>query len=339
MLAIDIHGHFLPELLISRLKENKETFHFVQVEDIPEGTFRFKLGDGEWTRPVHPDLMNLENRKKVLAKNEIDMQINACWLDIFGYNLTPKQGAEWSRFINKVLIEEFEDENMFVPLATVPLQDGDLAAEELENAAKEGHAGVMIGSWIERGQGEPPIDLDDPSLYPFWEKASDLQMPVFLHPVFAGQDSRTKPLGMVNTVARPNETTVALTKILYSGIPHKYPELKIIISHGGGSLPFILGRLQRNYDLLASEGLEIFNPTEGFKKLYFDSVVFEPEALRFLLSLVDEEKIMLGSDDPFPIRDPKPRAVIESEKLGLSKSTKKAFLSGNALKLFNLEIK
>ncbi|WP_102346424.1 amidohydrolase family protein [Bacillus sp. Marseille-P3661] len=341
MKAIDIHAHYLPELLVSKVKENQSRFPFVQVEDIPEGTVRFKVGDGKWTRPVHPNLMNLTNRKNSLRENNIDLQINAGWLDIFGYNLSPNQGAEWSRFLNEVLIEALdkEGENLFLPLATVPLQDGELAAVELEKSIKEGHLGAMIGSWIDLGEGQEPLDLDHPSLDPFWEKASQLEVPIFLHPVFAGEDPRTKPLGMVNTVARPNETTVALSRILYSGIPQRFPGLKLVVSHGGGTLPFILGRLQRNYEFMALKEENIYNPTEGFKKLYFDTVVFEPQALKFLMSMVDEDKIMLGSDDPFPIRDPRPRNVIEAKELQLSDSTKQALLYENAIKLFNIEIK
>lgn len=341
MKAIDIHAHFLPELLVKKLSEHQNRFPYIKVEAVPEGTVRFKVGDGKWTRPVHPNLMNISKRKQSLRENEIDLQINAGWLDIFGYNLPPEQGIEWSRFLNDTLLEaiEREGDNKFLALATVPLQDGELAARELERSMKDGHLGVMVGSWIDRGEEKDALDLDHSSLEPFWQKASELGAPVFLHPVFAGEDPRTKPLGMVNTVARPNETTVALSRLLYSGIPQRYPGVKIIVSHGGGTLPYILGRLQRNYDFLSEKGEDIYNPSEGFKFLYFDSVVFEPKALKFLLDMVEEEKILLGSDDPFPIRDPRPRRVIEAEELKLSEARKKALLYGNALKLFNIDIK
>lgn len=340
MEAIDIHAHYLPELLVKKIREDQNRFPFVQIEDVQEGTVRFKVGNGKWTRPVHPNLMNLTKRKESLRENRIDLQINAGWLDIFGYNLPPEQGADWSRFLNDVLLEAVaaEGEDMFLTLATVPLQDGELAASELEYSVKNGHLGVMIGSWIDLGAGKDALDVDHPSLDPFWQKAAELGVPVFLHPVFAGEDPRTKPLGMVNTVARPNETTIALSRLLYSGIPQRFPGLKLVVSHGGGSLPFILGRLGRNYDFLASKGENIYDPTEGFKTLYFDSVVFDPKILSFLLGMVNEDRILLGSDDPFPIRDPQPRKVIEAPELQLSEESKKALLYENAIKLFNIDI-
>ncbi|WP_158735889.1 amidohydrolase family protein [Alteribacillus sp. YIM 98480] len=340
MKAIDVHAHYLPPLLVKKLKENQQQYQFVEIEEIPKGTVRFKVGDGEWTRPVHPDLMNLEKRKESLIKNKIDFQINAGWLDIFGYNLPSEQGAKWSRFLNDTLLEDIgnEGDNMFSTLATVPLQDGNLAAEELEHAMNEGHLGVMIGSFVNKGK-EGSFDLDHPSLDPFWEKASELEAPVFLHPVFAAEDARTKEYGMINTVARPGETTIALSKMLYSGILQKYPGMKLIVSHGGGSLPFILGRLKRNYQILREKGEEIYDPVIGFHQLYFDSVVFEPKALKYLISLVGENKILLGSDDPFPIRDPKPKDIIESKDSELNDNQKNTIYYENACDVFSLKVK
>jgi aminocarboxymuconate-semialdehyde decarboxylase len=139
----------------------------------------------------------------------------------------------------------------------------------------------------------------------------------------------------VNTVARPNETAISLARILYAGIPQRFPGLKLVVSHGGGSLPFLLGRLKRNYDVLKSEET-LYDPVEGFKRLYFDTVVFEPEALQFLLKLADSDKVMLGSDAPFPIRDPHPRLVVESTKLEITEEERKNLLIGNAKKLFKI---
>lgn len=340
MKAIDTHAHYLPQLLIDYLKDEPNRFPYVKMEEIPNGTVRFKIGDGEWTRPVHPGLIDIDLRKSTMKQSNIDFQLNAGWLDIFGYNLNSKQGKEWSRFLNNTLQEASEKagKNQFATLSTVPLQDGDLAAKVLEESKHEGHVGVMIGSWVKRSNDSEDLDLDHPSLLSFWQAAEEYNMPVYLHPVFAGEDIRTKILGMVNTIARPNETNIALSRLLYSGITLKFPKLKLIVSHGGGSLPFILGRLQRNYDFLHQNGEEIYNPTDGFKKLYFDSVVFKPEIFSFLIDLVGPEKIMLGSDDPFPIKDPNPRNIVESTTTNLDEKVKEMILFKNAQEIFNLTL-
>jgi aminocarboxymuconate-semialdehyde decarboxylase len=337
MKAIDCHAHFLPPQIIERVRQQPNRFPYVEIEDIPEGTVRFRIGSESWTRPVSPALMNLRDRSKELAGQNIYMQLNAGWLDIFGYNLPKEEGAEWSRFLNETLLEAVGQENgevQYASLATVPLQDGELAASEVKAAKAAGHRGVMIGTWVP--SGDSGYDLDHPSLSPFWQAAADLDFPVFLHPVFAGTQPRAKEWGMVNAVARPNETAISLARILYAGIPQRFPGLKLIISHGGGALPFIIGRLQRNYTILSKTDPEVYNPLEGFQQLYFDSVVFEPEVLRFLLTMAEADKILLGSDAPFPIRDPYPRAVVESEKLQLSDEVRSAILAGNAQKLFHI---
>jgi aminocarboxymuconate-semialdehyde decarboxylase len=337
MKAIDCHAHFLPPQIIERVRKQPDRFPYVQIEDIPEGTVRFRIGAEAWTRPVSPSLMELRNRSRELSSQNIYLQMNAGWLDIFGYNLPKEEGAAWSRFLNETMLEALQLESsdtQYASLATVPLQDGELAAAELRAAKEAGHVGVMAGTWI--ASGDSGYDLDHPSLNPFWQAAAELDFPVFLHPVFAGSQPRAKDWGMVNTVARPNETAISLARILYAGIPQRFPGLKLIVSHGGGSLPIIIGRLQRNYTFLSKTDSTIYNPLEGFKQLYFDSVVFEPEALRFLLTMVDTDNILLGSDAPFPIRDPFPRAVVESEKLQLSLEMRSAILAENAKRLFHL---
>ncbi|WP_421617226.1 amidohydrolase family protein [Brevibacillus sp. TJ4] len=339
MQAIDIHAHYLPPLLIEKIRANRDAFPFVQMEDTANGTVRFKVGSEGWTRPVSPALMNVGSRIEEMDRQNIGLQINAGWLDIFGYSLPSEQAVVWSRFLNETLIEGLKQEkhaHRFAPLATVPLQDGEKAAEELRAAVKAGHLGAMIGTWIPGGEAHAERDLDDPSLTPFWEAAAELGAPVFLHPVFAGASPRAVKWGMVNAVARPNETAISLSRLLYAGIPQRFPGLKLVISHGGGALPFILGRLKRNYDFLKSEET-IYDPVEGFKQLYFDTVVFEPQALQFLLNLTDASKVMLGSDAPFPIRDPYPRLVVESEKLDLTDEQRANILSGNAQNVFKIK--
>jgi aminocarboxymuconate-semialdehyde decarboxylase len=168
--AIDIHAHYLPPLLIEKIKKNSALFPYVKLEDTQEGSYRFKIGNESWTRPVSPSLMNLEKRLPEMDQQGISLQINAGWMDIFGYSLDPKQGKEWSQFLNETLIEAIKSESCchrFVPMATVPLQNGEAAAEVLKSTVEAGHYGVMIGTWIPGGEAHEAKDLDDPSLILF----------------------------------------------------------------------------------------------------------------------------------------------------------------------------
>jgi len=256
---------------------------------------------------------------------------------VFGYSLPADEGAAWNRFVNDTLRASLAEASTvdvrYLPLATVPLQNGALAAEELSRACALGHAGAMIGTFVPAPDGGR--DLDHPDLEPFWARAAALGMPVFVHPVYGGgSDARIHDFGLANAVARPNETALAMSRVLYAGVPLRHPALKLVIAHGGGSLPPLLGRLARNFDVLRAAGENVADPLAGFAHLYFDSVVFAPDTLRALLEVARADGIMLGSDDPFPIGDPEPRAVIEAPELELDAGQRRDLLAGNACSCF-----
>jgi aminocarboxymuconate-semialdehyde decarboxylase len=337
--AVDVHAHHVPAEFLRRVREAAahKTFPHCKAEDVPGGV-RFKIGSEPPTRPVAAGLTAIESRTERLASRTIVAQLNGGWLDIFGYSLPPEEGAAWSAFLNDTLRESLAAASnaqvTYLPLATVPLQDGALAAAELARAASNGHVGAMIGTWIPAASGGR--DLDDADLEPFWAQAEQLRLPLLVHPVFAGggDDARIHDLGLANAVARPNETALAISRLLYGGVLHRHPDLKLIVAHGGGALPAIMGRLARNFELLHAADESVADPRAGFERLYFDSVVFSPHALRALLEVARPDGVMLGSDDPFPIGDPRPRAVIEAPELELSHERRRALLSGNACAAF-----
>jgi aminocarboxymuconate-semialdehyde decarboxylase len=336
--AIDVHAHHIPGTVVQRLRDPaaRAAFPHCRIDEGAGGAVRLKVGDEPWTRPLAPGLVSLGKRTEKLAGRAIVAQLNGGWLDVFGYSLPPEEGAAWSAFLNDTLLESLAAASTadvtYLPLATVPLQDGFLAADELARAVVSGHVGAMIGTWI------PGVnrDLDDPNLEPFWARAAALGVPVFVHPVFAGggDDTRIHDRGLANAVARPNETALAMSRLLYAGVLQRHPGLKLVIAHGGGALPAILGRLARNYDVLEAAGDDVADPRDGFRRLYFDSLVFDPQTLRALLRAARPDGVMLGSDDPFPIGDPAPRAVIEAAELELTEHERRALLSGNACAAF-----
>jgi len=340
--AIDVHAHHVPAEFLRRVRDAsaRTTFPHVAVEDVAGGGLRFKIGDEPATRPVAPGLIKLDSRTETLAGRTIVAQLNGGWLDVFGYSLPPDEGAAWSAFLNDTLAESLAaastNDVRYLPLATVPLQSGVLAAAELARAVAAGHAGAMIGTWIPTSDGGR--DLDDPDLEPFWTQAAALEAPIMVHPVFAGggNDRRIHDFGLANAVARPNETALAMSRLLYAGVLQRHPGLRLVVAHGGGALPAVMGRLARNYELLHTAGESVADPSEGFAKLYFDSVVFSPRTLRALLDVARPDGVMLGSDDPFPIGDPRPRAVIEAPELEIGDDVRKKLLAGNACAAFPL---
>jgi aminocarboxymuconate-semialdehyde decarboxylase len=185
----------------------------------------------------------------------------------------------------------------------------------------------MIGAQS-KGQGHGG-NLDDPDLDPFWEAASDRGAAILIHPAFDLSDPRIQSPDMVNAVVRLNDMTSACARLLFSGHFVKYAGMKAVLTTGGGSLPFCIGRLARNYD--ANPG-KYADPEEGLRQCYFDSLVFQPGALKYLCDKVGADRVMLGSDYPFPIGDPQPTKVVEA--CDLTDTEKEAILGGTAAKMF-----
>lgn len=325
-MIIDAHAHFVPSTLIETLRAERRLFPSVKVlEDT--GGVRMAFAGQEPTRPVSPKLSDIEQRKTWLAGQRIDRQIVGGWLDMFGYELPPDEGADWCRFMNEQMLSGARQLDALAPLACVPLQSGALAAAVLEEALAAGFHGVIIGTQP-KGLGGT---LDDPGLTPFWEVASARRVTIFVHPMYACGDDRLGDYDLVNALGRVTDTAVAVARLLYSGHLQRYAGANLVISHGGGALPFALGRLRRNY---AAHPGTYADPMDGFRRLYFDTVLFEARALRFLCDIAGAEKVLLGSDHPFPIGDPEPMRVVDDTPL--SAAERRSIVGDTAAHLFHI---
>ena len=263
-----------------------------------------------------------------MDQQQIDRQVIGGWLDMFGYEMPVEDGIKWSRLINKHL-QTFTAASggRFLPLASLPMQDGAAAASVLDDAHKAGFRGAMIGTQPKGAGGV----LDDPELTPFWQAADRNQSVLFIHPVFDSGDQRVDDYGMNNAIGRITDTLIAISRLIYSGHVERYAGARIVIGIGGAGLPYVLGRMQRNYDLHKDH---LADPKRALSLLYYDTLLHDPAALQFLLDMVGAERVMLGSDMPFPIGDPAPLAILDG--ITVSAAQKQAMLSGVASTLFNL---
>ena len=329
-IIIDIHAHHTPRLALERFEAHATQFPGVKLaRGGPEGkAITLQFPGTQPTRPIMPGLTDLNARRTWMDKNGIDHQMLGGWLDSFGYELPASEGLAWSRYLNDCMWEALRDEPRFTPLATVPLQDGGAAAEVLSEAMNRGFGGVMIGTLP---NGEHGGNLDDPKLDPFWAMSSKLGAAVYLHPMFVCGEPRLADYDLVNGVGRLVDTTIAVSRLLFSGHLLKYPGMKFVLSHGGGGIPYALGRLNRNY--LNSQG-NFADPRKGFETMYFDSCVLDVDSFEFLARKAGTSRVMLGSDAPFPIGDPEPRKVILDAHL--SDADKQAIQTGTAQQVFRV---
>ena len=176
-MIIDTHSHHVPEAMLDDLVSGAASFPSVDLL-AGDGKYRLAFAGGKPTRPVMPGLRTVEPRLAWMEEQAVDYQVCAGWLDSFGYGIPAGEGLAWSRFVNEHLKRAAGDNEGFLPLATVPLQDGETAARALEEAMSEGFPGAMIGTQPRDGSGK----LDDPDLDPFWQAASDLGATLYIHP-------------------------------------------------------------------------------------------------------------------------------------------------------------
>jgi aminocarboxymuconate-semialdehyde decarboxylase len=185
----------------------------------------------------------------------------------------------------------------------------------------------MIGTQPKGGSG----CLDDADLDPFWAAAAELGATIIVHPEFGSDDNRLHDMGMMNACGRVTDVTIALSRLLLSGHMTRFAGLKLVASTGGGALPYMVGRLSRNAEIDPG-GLS--DPVESLKLMHFDSIVFRTDAMNYLTNLVGSDRVMLGSDTPFPIGDYNPRRVIEES--GYSDTEQDAMRGGTAAALFGI---
>jgi len=325
-LIIDIHAHYVPQQLADRYDATLQTATGIRLERTPQGIALTFPGDHA-PRVVSPALTDLAARSAWMDRNRIDHQLVGGWLEIFGYELPNDAGLAWSRYLNASLMAALSQAPRFTALATVPLQDGELAAQVLAEAYEQGFGGAMIGTLPKGSSG----NLDDASLDPFWRMASDLRAAVFLHPMTFCGEARLDGYGLMNALGRVEDTSIAVSRLLFSGHLLRFPGVKLVLSMGGGTLPYALGRLKRSFTNAKGK---VADPDAGFAALYFDSCVFDADALEFLAVKASPERIMLGSDAPFPMGDPEPLAVIERTKLDAEQ--KRAILGGTARAVFRV---
>jgi aminocarboxymuconate-semialdehyde decarboxylase len=246
---------------------------------------------------------------------------------MFNYWTKDKDGLDLAHLLNDHLASVVaQDPRRFVALGTLPLQNPDMAVKELERCMKElGFAGVQIGSNV-NGR-----NLDDPALFQVFQAAEALGAAVFIHPWEMLAKERMPKYWAPWLVGMPAETCLAITSLIFSGVLEKLPGLRIAFAHGGGSFPATVGRISHGFqarpDLCAVDNA--VDPMDYLKRIYVDSLVHHPAALRYMLDLMGPERIALGTDYPFPLGESRPGELIES--VALDTPTRSRLLHGTAL--------
>jgi aminocarboxymuconate-semialdehyde decarboxylase len=324
-MIVDCHAHLVTPDLLAAIREDAARFPNVrQIED--GGSLAFSFAGAKPTRPVSKPLSDISARVAWMQKQSIDKQVVGGWVDMFGYELPGAEAEAWSRLTNEALLAAAQAEPRFVPLATVPLGDGARAASELRVAMAAGFAGAMIGT-LPRGVGST---LDHLDLDPFWAAADETGAVIHIHPSFDAGDSRVNAFGLANGLGRITDAAVAVARLISAGHLAKYKNAKFFAPMGGAALPFVLGRLKRNAAITSGIG----DPVDGLAHLYTDTILHDARVLKFVIEMIGSERLMMGSDMPFPIGDTEPLRIVADA--GLTKAQAAAINGGLAARLFRI---
>ncbi|MBX9691831.1 MAG: amidohydrolase [Cyanobacteria bacterium] len=329
---IDIHTHIMPK----DLPDFKSRFGyggFIKLEHYASCRAKLLRDDGKFFREVESNCWDPETRMSECDTHGVSMQVLSTVPIMFSYWAEPQHAHELARFLNDHIAQIVaEHPSRFIGLATLPMQAPDLAIAELERCMKElGMAGVQISSHVNEW------NLDNPALFPVFEAAQDLGAAIFVHPWdMMGKDQMEK-YWLPWLVGMPAETSRAICSMIFGGVFERLPKLRVAFAHGGGSFPSTVGRIQHGFDCrpdLCAVDNKV-PPRDYLGKFYVDSLVHDPRMLRYLIDVVGEDAIALGTDYPFPLGESEPGSLIES-MTDITEVTRAKLLYSNALTWLNL---
>ncbi len=325
-MKIDLHTHILPQNWPD-LDAKYGYGGFVRLDHHKPCCARMMIGDRVF-REITDNVWDPKRRIEECDRTGVTMQVLSTVPVMFSYWAKPADGLDLSRRLNDHIAEVVRTHpKRFAGLATIPMQDPDLAATELERCIRDlGLCGAQIGTHVDANPHAGRLDilnLDNASLQPVWSAAERLGAAIFVHPWDMVGKERMPKYWLPWLVGMPAETSLAICSMIFGGVFERFPKLRVAFAHGGGAFPFTVGRIEHAFhvrpDLCATENKA--NPRsylangDSPARFYVDSLVHDADALRLLLTLFGSERVALGSDYPFPLGEAIPGTLIDSMKL------------------------
>ena len=331
--CIDIHSHFFPAQAPNfAQKFGDHSGPWVTLKNNEDGTGMMMLGDKPF-RPVHSALWDAQARIKELDANNVATQIICATPVMFAYDAPAEQAAYVASTYNDLALSMCADSGgRLKALAQVPLQDADLSCKELTRAMRAGCVGVQIGNHV------GPREMDDEGIVRFLAHCAAEGAAVLVHPWDMLGGERLKRWMSAWTVAMPAETQFGIMAMILGGAFDQLPaDLRICFAHGGGSFPYLLGRLENAWhrrDIV--RGASKHPPSRYLNRFSVDSAVFDHRALRLLIDTMGADHVMVGSDAPFPLGEEHIGNLVRNQP-DVTELDRARMLTGNAARFFNLD--
>lgn len=330
MQVIDIHNHFFPRNWPD-LSVRYGTADWPWIKHTGNGEAEIMLGN-RFFRKIYSACWDAEVRLNEMDRDGIDVQVISATPVLFAYDRPVEHALDCARLFNDAALEICaKGKGRLKSLCQVPLQDPDQACKELSGCMRAGHLGVQIGNHV----GEK--NLDDPGIVTFLHHCADEGAAVLIHPWDMFAPERMPKYMMGWTVGMPAETQLGIVAMILGGAFDKLPQsLRVCFAHGGGSFAFLLGRLENAWQHHpAARGDCELSPGQYLNRFYVDSAVFDERTLRFLIAKMGAERVVLGSDYPFPLGEHPMGGLIRSSHL--APEVKAQLLGENAAEFLGLE--
>jgi aminocarboxymuconate-semialdehyde decarboxylase len=328
---VDIHSHFLPRSWPD-LAARFGTPGWPWMKHTGAGEAMLMIGERPF-RAVTAACWDAAVRLEAMDRDGVDVQIMCATPALFGYERPPAQALECARMFNDAAREICAAApRRLKSLCQVPLQDTEFACRELSRAMRDGHLGVHIGNHV--GTRE----LHDEGIITFLQHCAAEGAAVFVHPWDMMAQERMPRYMLPWLVAMPAETQLSILWLILSGAFERLPRsLKLCFAHGGGSFPYLMGRVDnawRNRDIVREDCPRL--PSSYVERFHVDAAVFSGDALTFLVKAMGEDRVMLGSDYPFPLGEKHVGSLIRSHS-ALAAATRGKLLHANAMRFFGLQ--
>lgn len=327
----DVHTHVVPKGWPDLSAECGGTgWPWLRVDS--ERAAMLMVGEREW-RPIQSACWDAPTRLSDMDADGVDVQVVSPTPIFFSYDRPADQAVKVARIFNDLVLEvAAAGGDRLIPFCQVPLQDPQAACAELDRCLAAGHAGVEIGNHV----GDR--DLDDPGVVEFLKYCAAVGAPVFVHPWDMPDSPRLGRWMARWLTGMPAETHLSLLAMILGGVFDEVPDtLRICFAHGGGSFPYWLGRADnawhRRGDIV--RGRSAHPPSHYIGRFYVDSVVFEEAALRLLVSVVGEDRVVVGSDYPYPLGE-RPAGQVVRKSAFLSEEQRVKLLTTNAERFLRL---
>jgi aminocarboxymuconate-semialdehyde decarboxylase len=330
-MKIDIHTHIMPETMPNWVKK----FGYGDFIHLEHRNCKACMMKGDrMFREVEANCFDSKERLKDMEATAVDIQVLSTIPVLFNYWAKSSDGLETSKFFNDHIAETvLHNPKSFIGLGTVPMQDIDLAIQEMERCVVDlKMPGLEIGTNING------INLGDPRFFPFYKRAEELGCALFVHPWEMMGEQQMQQYWLPWLVGMPAETSRAICSLIFSGVMEKFPKLRIAFAHGGGSFPLTIGRIEHGFnvrpDLVAVDNN--INPRDYIGKFWIDSLVHDKKAMDYIMEVMGEDFICLGSDYPFPLGEHRPGELIAS--MNFSTVQQEKLYSKNAMKWLGCEV-